>query len=61
MVTNAKSKQSANESSCRHIWLIEPANGPRSRGTCKLCGMEKDFSNAPVESYLRAPQNKVDD
>ena len=30
---------------CKHHWLIEPANGPFSRGRCKLCGAEKLFDN----------------
>lgn len=30
---------------CKHHWLIEPANGPRSRAVCKLCGEVKVFDN----------------
>jgi hypothetical protein len=31
---------------CRHFWVIEVANGPASRGTCKYCGVKKEFYNA---------------
>ena len=30
---------------CQHHYLIEMPNGPVSRGRCKLCGAEKEFSN----------------
>ena len=30
---------------CVHFWLIEPANGPKSHGRCRLCGVERDFLN----------------
>jgi hypothetical protein len=32
---------------CRHHWLIEEAAGPTSKGRCKSCGAERDFSNSP--------------
>lgn len=32
---------------CPHHWVIEPANGPRSRGVCKKCGALRAFRNAP--------------
>ena len=28
-----------------HHWRIEEANGPRSVGVCKYCGIEKTFKN----------------
>jgi hypothetical protein len=31
---------------CRHYWIIEMANGPKSRGVCKYCGESRDFLNA---------------
>jgi hypothetical protein len=31
---------------CRHFWVIEVANGPVSKGTCKYCGSKKEFFNA---------------
>jgi hypothetical protein len=33
------------KTTCKHHWLIEPANGPTSRGICKLCGEVKLFDN----------------
>jgi len=30
---------------CRHHWIIESPNGPTSRGRCRLCGDERDFTN----------------
>lgn len=31
---------------CMHYWLIESPNGPTSVGTCKLCGIEREFRNS---------------
>ena len=28
-----------------HRWLIEEANGPTSRGTCRVCKAERVFKN----------------
>ena len=44
------------ETTCSHHWLIEPAIGPTSRGVCKLCGAEKEFSNIIDDSV---PKNDV--
>jgi hypothetical protein len=30
---------------CAHHWIIAPAKGPRSKGTCKLCWKKKEFQN----------------
>ena len=30
---------------CAHHWIIETPNGPTSRGVCRLCGAETEFSN----------------
>ena len=35
----------AAKATCRHYWLIEPPDGPVSRGVCKLCGEVKMFDN----------------
>ncbi len=32
--------------SCIHRWLIATPNGVTSRGVCKRCGTEREFSNA---------------
>ena len=29
-----------------HFWTIESANGPISRGRCKVCGKEQNFANS---------------
>ena len=31
---------------CRHHWVIEPANGRRSRGECRNCREVRDFENS---------------
>ena len=31
--------------SCVHYWIIEPADGPVSRGTCHICLEVRDFKN----------------
>jgi len=30
---------------CRHYWVIEKAMGPTSRGMCKYCSVNREFSN----------------
>jgi len=32
---------------CRHHWVIELAQDPTSRGVCRLCGEQREFSNFP--------------
>lgn len=44
------------KATCTHHWLIETAVGVTSRGVCKLCGAEKEFSNVIDES---APKNDI--
>ena len=31
---------------CQHHWVIEPADGPVSRGVCKLCHQVRAFENS---------------
>lgn len=31
---------------CIHHWVIEPANGPVSIGTCNLCNTTREFENS---------------
>ena len=46
---------------CHHYWVIEVANGPESRGTCKYCGVKKEFLNAfPEYNPLKKPANPLD-
>ncbi len=43
---------------CPHHWEIESANGPISKGTCRVCGEEREFNNS-VETWGGwNPQNK---
>lgn len=30
---------------CIHHWLIQPARGPTSEGTCKFCREVREFQN----------------
>ena len=30
---------------CAHYWVIQPADGPFSTGSCRTCGETKDFKN----------------
>ena len=33
-------------SQCRHHWIIETANGPVSRGMCRICQETREFRNS---------------
>jgi hypothetical protein len=37
--------QSKRDPECNHHWVIDSAEGPTSRGRCKLCGSERSFLN----------------
>ena len=28
---------------CRHHWVIQPADGPVSNGSCQICGENREF------------------
>ena len=30
---------------CRHHWVIQPADGPVSNGSCQICGESREFKN----------------
>ena len=32
-------------STCQHHWLIDTAGGRFSKGTCRLCGAQRSFTN----------------
>jgi len=34
---------------CRHYWIIEPANGPVSKGECRYCRETREFQNSVFE------------
>ena len=31
---------------CPHHWIIETPEGPVSKGKCRMCGEEREFSNS---------------
>ena len=33
------------EPSCCHHWVIQPADGPISNGSCQVCGETREFKN----------------
>lgn len=41
-----KAREHVAKDQCRHYWIIEIANGPKSRGVCQYCGEERDFLNS---------------
>lgn len=44
---------------CGHYWLIESPSGPVSKGRCKLCGAEKEFSNSWTDSESPGKEDSV--
>ncbi len=34
------------DNQCAHHWIIETPEGPLSKGKCRLCGEERDFTNS---------------
>ena len=44
---------------CHHYWLIESAEGPTSKGVCKFCGAEKEFSNSLQDFVVVKRPNRV--
>jgi len=45
-----------NDPNCKHHFIIEPAEGPTSSGTCNLCGEKRDgFMNSIPDSSLQIP------
>ena len=53
MLIQQESIQTAPEetpvSTCCHHWVIEPANGPISRGVCQRCYESREFNNSIVD------------
>ncbi len=43
---------------CKHHWAIETANRPISKGTCRVCGEEREFSNSLEIWGVWNPQNR---
>ena len=48
-ITTAPTSESENTEAavevCRHHWLIQPADGPVSNGSCQICGENRQFKN----------------
>lgn len=40
-----KEKELVSLPTCTHHWVIETPLGPTSKGKCKICGEEREFSN----------------
>jgi hypothetical protein len=45
---------------CNHHWVIDSAEGPTSRGRCKLCGTERSFSNLYQDLRLDSQKRKAE-
>lgn len=43
---NEENRDNVAHDQCRHYWVIEVANGPKSRGVCQYCGESRDFLNS---------------
>ncbi len=44
---------------CVHRWLLEAPVGEVTRGRCKLCGADRDFTDERRSgSYSRLPRNR---
>lgn len=48
--THAGTSPTLERSGHVHHWRIEEANGPISRGQCRLCGEQKEFRNWLLET-----------
>jgi len=42
---STESAQEQSQETCIHHWVIEPPEGPFSKGKCLKCGEEKEFHN----------------
>jgi hypothetical protein len=40
-----RTKDYVPDNQCHHYWIIEVANGPKSKGVCKHCGEVRYFLN----------------
>ena len=46
---------------CCHHWMIEPANGPVSLGSCLNCGEDREFKNSiTVDQWTANPSEEMD-
>ncbi len=50
--TEAGPRERGPQATCAHYWVIEPHDGPISRGVCRQCGAESEFRNyLPYSSW----------
>ena len=48
--------QQVSVDTCRHHWMIQPADGPVSLGVCQFCLEAKEFKNSIDDwSFERLP------
>ena len=60
-ISNIEEKSAAVETACRHYWNIESADGPTSRGVCRVCGEEKEFLNSWSDGNYKGKDPRVFD
>ena len=51
-----KTSQPVAKAECNHYWIIEMANGSKSRGVCQYCGETRDFFNS-ISAYNEIKRN----
>ena len=51
--------QTPGRSACQHHWVIDPPEGPVSKGVCRSCGEERDFLNYAERPYNTWDRNPV--
>ena len=45
---------------CAHYWMIEPASGPCSAGTCTRCGVTREFRNSTESVMWERSEDRAD-
>jgi hypothetical protein len=58
---DGKNVKQVNPKDCVHYWVIDSPNGPQSQGTCKVCGIEKEFMNYLESSAWSSGDDKKKD
>ena len=51
-----KTREYVAKDQCHHYWVIEIADGQKSRGVCKYCGEKRDFFNS-IAAYNELRRN----
>ena len=56
-----KTKDYVAQGQCNHYWIIEVANGPKSRGVYRYCGESRYFFNSiSVLNNLKKNKQPID-